>query len=86
MGVAIFNTDLVLLFLLVHFKSVLQAIATGQTQTSGTAVLPKAIGAAPFIDRVKLDDAEFASRLPAGSAGTAAIYTDHVKPTHVGVA
>ncbi|MCP3382975.1 efflux RND transporter periplasmic adaptor subunit [Bradyrhizobium sp. CCGUVB4N] len=64
-------------------ESVLQAIATGQTQTSGTAVLPKAIEATPFIVRVRLDDADFVKRLPAGSAGTAAIYTDHVKPTHV---
>ncbi|MGY4624693.1 HlyD family secretion protein [Bradyrhizobium sp. USDA 4486] len=64
-------------------ESVLQAIAPGQTQTSGTAVMPKAIEAAPFVVRVKLDDAEFAGRLPAGSAGTAAIYTDRVKPTHV---
>ncbi|MET4257189.1 RND family efflux transporter MFP subunit [Bradyrhizobium sp. S3.12.5] len=64
-------------------ESVLQAIAPGQTQTSGSAVMPKAIEAAPFVVRVRLDDAEFARRLPAGSAGTAAIYTDHVKPTHV---
>ncbi len=64
-------------------ESVLQAIATGQAQTSGTAVAPKAIEAAPFAVRVRLDDAGFAMRLPAGSAGTAAIYTDHVKPTHV---
>ncbi|MCP3476579.1 efflux RND transporter periplasmic adaptor subunit [Bradyrhizobium sp. CCGUVB1N3] len=64
-------------------ESVLQAIATGQAQTSGTAVVPKAIEAAPFIVRVRLDDANFATRLPAGSAGTAAIYTDHLKPTHV---
>ena len=64
-------------------ESVLQAIAPGQTQTSGTAVLPRAIEAAPFVVRVRLDDAEFVKRLPAGSAGTAAIYTDHVTPTHV---
>ena len=61
----------------------LQAIAPGQTQTSGTAVMPRAIEAAPFVVRVKLDDADFVKRLPAGSAGTAAIYTDHVKPTHI---
>ncbi|QIG93138.1 MULTISPECIES: HlyD family secretion protein [unclassified Bradyrhizobium] len=64
-------------------ESVLQAVATGQVQTSGTAVTPKAIEAVPFVVRVKLDDAAFANRLPAGSAGTAAIYTDHLKPTHV---
>ncbi|MGF6306281.1 RND family efflux transporter MFP subunit [Bradyrhizobium sp. i1.8.4] len=64
-------------------ESVLQAIATGQALTSGTAVAPKAIEAAPFIVRVKLDDTGFADRLPAGSTGTAAIYTDHLKPTHI---
>jgi len=30
-----------------------------------------------------LDDAEFARRLPAGSAGTAAVFTAHVKSAHV---
>ncbi|MCW2218399.1 RND family efflux transporter MFP subunit [Bradyrhizobium japonicum] len=64
-------------------ESVLQAIATGQAQTSGTAVAPRAIEAAPFVVRVRLDDADFVRRLPAGSAGTVAIYTDRVKPTHV---
>jgi RND family efflux transporter MFP subunit len=64
-------------------ESVLQAIAPGQTQTSGTAVMPRAIEAAPFVVRVRLDDADFVKRLPAGSAGTAAIYTDRVKPTHI---
>jgi RND family efflux transporter MFP subunit len=64
-------------------ESVLQAIASGQTQTSGTAVAPKAIQSAPFVVRVKLDDAEFARRLPAGSTGEAAIFTEHVKAAHV---
>jgi multidrug resistance efflux pump len=64
-------------------ESVLQAIATGQTQTSGTAVAPRAIETAPFVVRVRLDDAEAARNLPAGTTGTAAIYTEHLKPTHV---
>jgi RND family efflux transporter MFP subunit len=64
-------------------ESVLQAIATGQAQTSGTAVAPRAIEAAPFAVRVRLDDAEAARNLPAGTTGTAAIYTEHLKPTHV---
>jgi RND family efflux transporter MFP subunit len=63
-------------------ESVLQAIATGQPQISGTAVAPRAIEAAPFVVRVKLDDSAFARRLPAGSTGTAAIYTDHVTFAH----
>jgi RND family efflux transporter MFP subunit len=54
-------------------ESVLQAIATGQVQTSGLAVQSKNIEAAPFVVRVKLDDAAVAERLPAGSTGTAAI-------------
>ncbi len=63
-------------------ESVLQAVATGQTQTSGTAVLPRAIEAVPFVVRVKLDDGEFARRLPAGSTGTAAIYTEPQADAH----
>jgi RND family efflux transporter MFP subunit len=64
-------------------ESVLQAISTGQVQTSGTAATPKAIQSAPFVVRVRLDDTDFARRLPAGSAGTAAIFTEHVKTAHV---
>jgi multidrug resistance efflux pump len=64
-------------------ESVLQAIATGQAQTSGTAVLPKAIEAVPFVARVRLDDEAFVRSLPAGSVGTAAIYTEHLKATHM---
>ena len=64
-------------------ESVLQAVATGQAQTSGTAILPKTIETVPFVVRVKLDDEEFARKLPAGSTGTAAIYTAYLKPTHV---
>jgi RND family efflux transporter MFP subunit len=64
-------------------ETVLQAISTGQTQASGLAVTPKAIESAPFVVRVKLDDQELSKRLPAGSTGTAAIFTEAVKPTHV---
>jgi RND family efflux transporter MFP subunit len=64
-------------------QSVLQAIASGQTQTSGTAVAPRTLEAAPFIIRVKLDDGDFARRLPAGATGTAAIFTKHVKVAHI---
>jgi RND family efflux transporter MFP subunit len=64
-------------------ETVFQAISTGQAQVSGTAVAPKEIQSAPFVIRVKLDDDDVAKRLPAGSAGTAAIFTEAVKPTHV---
>jgi multidrug resistance efflux pump len=64
-------------------ESVLQAISTGQARTSGVAVAPTGIEAAPFVVRVKLDDEAFAQRVPAGATGTAAIFTDHVKVSHV---
>jgi multidrug resistance efflux pump len=64
-------------------ETVLQAIASGQTQVSGQAAAPVALQAAPFVVRIKLDDQQLADSLPAGTAGAAAIYTDHVKPTHI---
>jgi len=64
-------------------ETVLQAIASGQTQVSGLAVAPTEVQAAPFVVRIKLDDQELTRRLPAGSTGLAAIYTDHVKAAHV---
>lgn len=64
-------------------ETILQAISTGQVQTSGLAVAPKAIDAAPFVIRVRLDDVEIATSLPAGATGTAAIFTDRVRAAHV---
>ena len=64
-------------------EAVLQAIASGQAQTGGTAVAPADVTSAPFIVRFKLDDQKLGERLPAGSTGTAAIYTDHVKVAHI---
>jgi hypothetical protein len=55
----------------------------GQLQTSGLAVQSKAIEAAPFVARIRLDDSALANSLPAGSTGTAAIFTDRVKAAHV---
>lgn len=64
-------------------ESILQAVATGQTQVSGQAVMPKAIETVPFVVRVTLDDGEAAKTLPAGATGTAAIFTDRVVVSHV---
>ena len=64
-------------------EAILQAVATGQAQISGTAVAPKEIQAVPFVVRIKLDDEEFAKKLPAGATGAAAIYTEHVKVSHI---
>ena len=64
-------------------ETVIQAIASGQTQPGGLAVTPVDVQSAPFVVRIKLDDQSIARRLPAGSTGLAAIYTDHVKAAHV---
>jgi len=64
-------------------EALLQAIASGQTQTGGLAVAPTEVQSAPFVVRVRLDDEDVAQRLPAGSTGLAAIYTDHVTAAHV---
>jgi len=64
-------------------ETVLQAIASGQTQVSGIAVAPTDIHAAPFIIRIKLDDENVARRLTAGSTGLGAIFTDRVTVSHV---
>jgi RND family efflux transporter MFP subunit len=63
--------------------AVIQAIATGQVQASGTAATPRQLTAAPFVVRVKLDDDTLAARLPAGAIGDAAIFTEHVKAAHI---
>jgi multidrug resistance efflux pump len=66
-----------------HVETVLQAVSSGQVQPSGLAVTPTQVEAAPFVVRIKLDDADVLRRLPAGSAGEVAIFTDHVKASHV---
>jgi RND family efflux transporter MFP subunit len=63
--------------------SVLQALSTGQVQASGSAVTPRQLQPAPFGVRVKLDDDRLAASLPAGSVGDGAIFTEHVKASHV---
>ncbi len=64
-------------------ETVLQALASGQARPSGVAVSPVEIQSAPLVVRVKLDDEELASRLPAGGTGDAAIFTEHVRVTHI---
>ncbi|WP_431266920.1 HlyD family secretion protein [Dankookia sp. P2] len=63
--------------------TVVQAIAPGQVQPGGLAVTPGGIRPLPFVVRIALDDPEVARRLPAGSTGSAAIFTDHVEASHM---
>ena len=64
-------------------EAVVQAVSTGQVMPSGLAATPAQITAAPFIARIRLEDEAVARRLPAGSAGEGAIFTDRVKAAHV---
>jgi len=64
-------------------ETVLQAVSAGQFKTTGMAVTPAAVSAAPFVVRIKLDDGDAVSKLPAGSTGEAAIFTDQVKASHM---
>jgi len=52
-------------------------------QPSGLAVAPRGVQTEPFAVRVKLDDANAAQSLPAGTVGTAAIFTGHVRASHI---
>jgi RND family efflux transporter MFP subunit len=64
-------------------QSILQAVATGQTAVSGTAVTPQDVQVVPFVVRVILDNQDAARRLPAGATGDGAIFTEHVKAAHL---
>jgi RND family efflux transporter MFP subunit len=64
-------------------QSILQAVASGQLQVSGTAAAPKGVQAVPFVVRVTMDDDAVTRRLPAGAAGDAAIFTNRVKAAHI---
>lgn len=64
-------------------ETVLQAISAGQAPTTGLAATPTQIQAAPFIVRLRLDDMDLPPKLPAGSTGVAAIFTDRVTASHV---
>lgn len=61
----------------------LQAISAGQVQPSGLAITPVQITSAPFVVKIRLDDRALAQSLPAGAVGDAAIYTEHLRATHV---
>lgn len=64
-------------------ETILQAISTGQAPTTGLAATPAQVQSAPFLVRLRLDDKDVGPGLPAGSTGVVAIFTDHVKASHV---
>ncbi|MFA9475887.1 MAG: HlyD family secretion protein [Filomicrobium sp.] len=64
-------------------KAIIQVTHESQAVISGTVPTAQPIHAEPFFVRVQLDDREAAKDLPAGTAGTAAIYTKSAAMTHI---
>ncbi len=64
-------------------EHVIRVTHESQAVISGTVPMAKPIQAEPFFVRVQLDDPEAAGDLPAGTAGTAAIYTKSAAMTHI---
>lgn len=64
-------------------SAILRVTHDSQAVISGTVPEAQLIQAEPFYVRVQLDDPEGAKLLPAGTVGTAAIYTHSAAMTHI---
>ncbi len=64
-------------------QAVLRVTSQGQAVISGTVPPAQQIQAEPFFVRIELDDDQATEELPAGTVGTAAIYTESVAATHI---
>ncbi|MGI9522306.1 MAG: HlyD family secretion protein [Hyphomicrobiaceae bacterium] len=64
-------------------SAVIQVTHDGQTVISGTVPPAERVEADPFFVRVELDENQEGDALPAGTVGTAAIYTDSASMTHI---
>jgi len=64
-------------------QAIVRATSGSQILTSGTVLAAQQIQAEPFWVRVELDDKEVEKTLPAGAAGTAAVYTSSASMTHL---
>ena len=64
-------------------EAVLEVASQGQAVISGTVPPAQQVQAEPFFVRIAIDDDQAAAELPAGTVGTAAIYTESVAATHV---
>ena len=59
------------------------ATVLGQAPVTGMAVQPTTVPPGPFSVRLRLDDPEVEAGLLPGAVGSVAIYTSHVRMTHV---
>ena len=64
-------------------EHVVPGIGSGQVPMSGRLPMPQPVSPGPFFVRLVLDDEAVAKRLPAGAVGTVAIYTSHVRVSHI---
>jgi RND family efflux transporter MFP subunit len=64
-------------------EAILQITSQGQAVIGGTVPAAQNIFAEPFFVRIGLDDNDAAVNLPAGTVGTAAIYTQDAGMTHI---
>jgi len=63
--------------------AILQVTSQSQALIGGTVPQAQQVQAEPFFIRVQLDDEEAGRALPAGTVGTAAIYTSSASMTHI---
>jgi RND family efflux transporter MFP subunit len=64
-------------------EAIIRVTSEGQAVISGTVPQAQKFFAEPFYVRIALDDSNAAVNLPAGTAGTAAIYTQSAGMTHI---
>ena len=64
-------------------EAIIQVTSEGQAVMTGTIPPPQNFLAEPFFVRIELDDDDAAASLPAGTVGTAAIYTQSAGMTHI---
>jgi multidrug resistance efflux pump len=64
-------------------QAIVQVTNQSQALIGGTVPQIQQVHAEPFFVRVDLDDDEFERSLPAGAAGTAAVYTTSASMTHL---
>ena len=64
-------------------EAIIQVTSEGQAVMTGTIPPPQKFFAEPFFVRIELDEVDAAVSLPAGTVGTAAIYTQSAGMTHI---
>lgn len=64
-------------------RAIVQVTAQSQALIGGTVPQAQQMQAEPFYIRIELDDEEAGRSLPAGTVGTAAIYTTSASMTHI---